>query len=266
MDFNYFNKIRFDIIIKYVNLLCPSEYNSKFSNEYFLEHIFYVLKNFVTWSSLSSAKSLLSSNKYHYKTIHKKHILWSKCDVYLHALNELLESDNIYSLTQNLYIDNTLIINKYGSEDVGYGGGACTKKKYTSLTAVINDNYKVVSIFHNKVIKKDEINTIPHDTNSLLLALDKLDDKIVNKTFIVGDKGYIINQNKIKNEKVIIVTPKKKNQKVRSTPEEKGKLKKRYNIEIWFSYLKNFNRILVRRYKLIQTYMGFVYLGCIINL
>ncbi len=88
-------------------------------------------------------------------------------------------------------------------------------------------------------------------------------NKIKKKTFIIGDKGYIIDKNKIKNNKIQIVTPKKKNQKTKNTDEENEKLKIRYKIENWFSKLKNFNRILVRRDKLIKTFMGFVYLGCI---
>ena len=60
-----------------------------------------------------------------------------------------------------------------------------------------------------------------------------------------------------------VITPKRKNQIIRNTDFEKQKLKKRYKVENWFSKLKNFNRILIRRDKLITTYMGFVYLGCI---
>lgn len=118
-------------------------------------------------------------------------------------------------------------------------------------------------MFNNKAIKKENIYTLPHDTKSLLHSIDLLKNKITKDTFIVGDKGYIIDKNKINNKYIKIVTPKRKNQKVKNTDEEKQKLKIRYKIEILFSKLKNFNRILVRRDKLIKTFMGFVYLGCI---
>lgn len=136
------------------------------------------------------------------------------------------------------------------------------KKKYTYLTTIINENKKPILVFNNKSIKKENINTLPHDTKSLIKSINLLKNKIKKKTFIIGDKGYIIDKNKIKNNKIQIVTPKKKNQKTKNTDEENEKLKIRYKIENWFSKLKNFNRILVRD-KLIKTFMRFVYLGCI---
>jgi hypothetical protein len=257
------NDIKFNIIIKYINLLCPNEYNSKYTNEYYLKNILFVLNNFVSWNSLQYSKFLKSNKKYHYKTIHKKHILWCKYNVYYYAYNDMLDNNEINNITENIIIDNTLIINKYGSEEIGYGNGETRKKKYTSLTAIINENKKLILIFNNESIKNENINTLPHDTKSLLLSVNKLKNKINKKTNIIGDKGYIINKNKINNEYVNIITPKRINQKIKNSNFEKEKLKIRYKIENWFSRLKNFNRILVRRDKLISTYMGFVYLGCI---
>jgi hypothetical protein len=42
MDEGIISNIKFDIIIKYINLICPSEYNSKYSNEYYLKNILFV--------------------------------------------------------------------------------------------------------------------------------------------------------------------------------------------------------------------------------
>ena len=55
-------KTNFDIIIKYANLLCPNKYFSKYTNEYYLKNILYVLNDFVTWKSLHNSK-LIDSNK-----------------------------------------------------------------------------------------------------------------------------------------------------------------------------------------------------------
>lgn len=41
--------------------------------------------------------------------------------VHYYAYNEIINNNNVYNVTENLYIDNTLIINKYGSEDIGFG-------------------------------------------------------------------------------------------------------------------------------------------------
>ena len=60
-----------------------------------------------------------------------------------------------------------------------------------------------------------------------------------------------------------MITPKRKNQLTQNTKEENTKLKMRYKIENVIATIKKYNRIHVRRDKLIVTYMGFVYLGCI---
>jgi len=77
--------------------------------------------------------------------------------------------------------------------------------------------------------------------------------------------GYIIDEErKLKLSKnVTMVTPKRKNQKKRSTILEKSKLKNRFKIEFLFSKVKIFNRIHVRRDSLMITYMGFFTLACI---
>ena len=91
----------------------------------------------------------------------------------------------------------------------------------------------------------------------------------MQKKHIIGDKGFIINPSKITDININLITPKRTNQKTRNTEQEKIKLKKRSVIKRWFGRLKNFivytaeNRIMVRRDKLISTFMDFVYLGCI---
>jgi hypothetical protein len=261
---NLITEDKFNIILFYANLLCPNLYNSKYDNEYYLINILSLLNINVSWKSLQYSKLINSNSKYHYKTIQKKHHIWAKCNVYYYAYLRITKDNKI---TEDLFIDNTLIINKYGCENVGYGNGESRKKKYTSLTIVINNNNKPVVIFdnktNNKLINKNNIKTLPHDTNSLMLSIKKLNKKILNKTNIIGDKGFIINPLKINNLNINLITPKRTNQKIRNTEQEKIKIKKRSLIERWIGKIKNFNRVMVRRDKLIQTYMGFVYLGCI---
>jgi hypothetical protein len=261
---NLITEDKFNIILFYANLLCPNLYNSKYDNEYYLINILSLLNINVSWKSLQYSKLINSNSKYHYKTIQKKHHIWAKCNVYYYAYLRITKDNKI---TEDLFIDNTLIINKYGCENVGYGNGESRKKKYTSLTVVINNNNKPVVIFdnktNNKLINKNNIKTLPHDTNSLMLSIKKLNKKILNKTNIIGDKGFIINPLKINNLNINLITPKRTNQKIRNTEQEKIKIKKRSLIERWIGKIKNFNRVMVRRDKLIQTYMGFVYLSCI---
>ena len=55
-------------------------------------------------------------------------------------------------------------------------------EKKNIITTVINDNNKPVVIFdnktNNKLINKNTIKTLPHDTNSLLQSINKLNKKI----------------------------------------------------------------------------------------
>ena len=59
-----------------------------------------------------------------------------------------------------------------------------------------------------------------------------------------------------------IITPKRKNQKKKIiTPKEKILLKERHNIENVFAFIKNNNRVMVRRDKNIKNYFSFVYIS-----
>ena len=66
-----------------------------------------------------------------------------------------------FRATKDNFIDATLIINKSGIENIGYGCGESQKKKYTSLTSVCNDNTKPISIICNanyiKISKKHKL-------------------------------------------------------------------------------------------------------------
>ncbi len=46
------------------------------------------------------------------------------------AYNKMLKINN--------FIDGTLIINKYGIENIGYGCGESRKKKFTAITCICN--------------------------------------------------------------------------------------------------------------------------------
>ena len=144
-----------NIILKHANKICPQKYNSKYNNEYYLKHIIHVLKDVSSWKSL---QNLIFNDKkmspYHYKTINKIHIKWSKNNVYTDAFEEIKNNNNECDVTENLYIDGTLIINKHGINDVGYGCGESKKKKFSSITVVCNENIKPICFFSNDVNTK----------------------------------------------------------------------------------------------------------------
>ena len=272
MSTKYINLNNFDKIIKYANLLCPNKKNSKYTNEYYLTNIISILTDFVKWSSLKISKHIISNKKYHYKTIQKIHTLWSKKNIYGLVFNEIISNDNKYKITNNVYIDATLIINKTGIENIGYGCGESKKKKFTSLTAICNENMHCLTIFVNdtnekEIIRNNKINkikTLSHDSKGILPAIDNLNKLDNTKKYnLVGDAGYIVNSQIIQNNNITIVTYKRKNQLIKNTENEINILKKRYKIENFFAKIKAYNRIHIRRDKLISSYLGFVFLASI---
>jgi len=91
---------------------------------------------------------------------------------------------------------------------------------------------------------------------------------------LIGDAGFIINTNVIPSN-INLITVKQKNQKIQNTESNKVKLKNRYSpsgvyvpegnykIENLFAKIKVFNRIHVRRDKLIASFMGFLHIAII---
>ena len=80
-------------------------------------------------------------------------MLWCSKHVYEYAYNNILNNNSNNNVTKNIIIDNTLIINKYGSQEIGYWHDESRKKKYTSLTTIINENNKPIIMFSNKINK-----------------------------------------------------------------------------------------------------------------
>lgn len=193
-----FSKMYTDLILKHVDRYKPSKYNTKYSNKYYLDHIFNVLGDVVTWKSLMNFKTINSNHEFHYssrrerirpqrgyKTISKIHLEWARNKVYENAYLEYIGNNKSCNITQDNFIDGTrrvrifnsysavsigdifdisngtLIINKSGIENIGYGCGESLKKKFTSLTVVCNNNTKPISIMCNtnytKITKKNRI-------------------------------------------------------------------------------------------------------------
>jgi hypothetical protein len=65
-------------------------------------------------------------------------------------------------------------------------------------------------------------------------------------------------------KKIKLITYKRKNQ-TKNNENEENKLKKRIYVENTIGLIKKNERILTRKDHKITTYIGFVYLGCLIN-
>ena len=273
--------INFNIIIKYVNLLCPNKRKPKFTAIYYLTNILDMLTDFVSWKSLTKSNKLVGDKKYHYKTIADIHHMWCNKGVYKCAHEEIttkkvkaeIADEDVF----DILIDSTLIANKNGAENIGYGGES-KKKKFTKITAITTVSGNIVALHEHKtqtkvipdkfkVNKILKISTHEHDTNAIIPAVIKArtiePTKAIN---VIGDKGYIINENKQKElakHNAIMIAAKRNNQKIKNTDSEKQKLKGRYKVENFFSKIKAYNRIQIRRDRIFKNFMGFVYLATI---
>ena len=124
-----------------------------------------------------------------------------------------------------------------------------------------DENTKPIAIINNKTYTKElnkikNIKTLPHDSQTILPAIKSVK---TNESYnLVGD--FIFNRSQIP-ANVNLITVKRHNQLVQNTINENQILKKRYKIENLFAKIKQFNRDHVRRYKLIVSYIGFVYLA-----
>ena len=161
-----------------------------------------------------------------------------------------------FNSTVDLFIDTTNINNKNGSEDVVYG---INKKKKISKISLISDKFKNV---YSVSIHKGKT----HDIKTIYDSISKLTKFKHKRLNLIGDKGYINKDIKkdLKKEKINLIYPKKKNQKIKTNKYEKKKLSKRYIIEHINQKIKNFDRISLRKDKLNKTFLSNIYLALIL--
>lgn len=376
------------IILKYVKKLAPNRRTPKYTPQYYLMNIMNILNDFNSWRSLIKSKDIDDEKRFHYKTIADIHRLWCERGVYRASFEEIRKKhlDDNDEAELDLFIDSTLIINKYGSDGVGYGHET-RKKKFSKITVIENKNNVVNVIVHetlskevvfgeknkikrkrgrprknenikanadikndakddniadkrkrgrpkkainidenikiennidvierdeckntkeNKEIVKNEITdcvvvdtinpnvcddseivkkikleqecinkpkikkiiiqTLEHDIKGIMPALETCGIPRETKINLIGDKGYIMNENGKKallERNVTLITSYRTNQKKRNTPSEKEKLKQRGSIERKFRSVKQNNRVHVRKDRNMVNYIGFFYLGVI---
>ena len=85
-----------------------NRYKVKYSDEYYLNFIFYMLNDINKWSFISKLKDYKSHFKYHYKSIYNKFVYWSKNKVFYNTFYNYYFKSNI----NLLLIDATSINNK----------------------------------------------------------------------------------------------------------------------------------------------------------
>jgi len=262
----------FDIILKTINdTYKPKKYKRIYTNEYYLTFILQMLNNVNQWIFIKELKTIKSTFKNHYKTIYNKFLKWTNDGIFKKTFKNYLPTNynnKIFSIN-NLLIDASHINNKYGSESVAIN---CQNKKHkcTKLSVITTDNKFILSVVNGNTYNKTNNNyhykTHEHDVKIIKKTIDdiNIELKVNNNVNLIADKGYITsNSYLINNKKIKIVRPYKINEKNKLTKNEEKLLKCRYKIENVFCFLKQNERITLRKDRLLKTFMSFVYIGCL---
>ncbi len=264
---------------KYILELVDKEFpiirKRTYTNQYFLNNFKFMLNDINNWRTLTELKNYPEDIVYHYKYNNEIYDKWVSKDIFKRAYVNML-NNNYFKLkhikknkTLNLFVDCSFIINKYGVESITTHP-EYHKKKVTKISAIC-DEYKnilsVVPVNTQTIVSKvsgKKIQSFPHDINSVQETINNMNinvPKYVNVN-IIGDKGYITKRIFLVNNKnKLIIAPFRKNQKKKHNKRCKKLLKKRHVIENSLANIKKNERVMIRKDKKIDTYMGFIYLG-----
>jgi hypothetical protein len=239
----------------------------KFELKEYLMSFIKVLKTITKWEGLRSA-----DDKYpnHWKSVYNEFNKWTKDGIFNTAF-DIFVKNNYFKLNKirnnrriTMFIDATKINNLRGREGITMNN-EYRKKNITPLTLICDDNKLPIAlstIKHNKVYRNGR-KTSHHEITGVQDALDTIPFDIPSyvKIDIIGDKGYLTSDNfHIKNRKVSIIAPKRKNQKVKNTGKELMMLNKRSKVEHVFATLKSNHRVYVRSETKLNHFYSFVYL------
>jgi len=247
-------------------------YKIKYSNEYYLNMMMYLLNDVNNWTFLKKVEGYgenINKNeipKYHYKTIQNKFNYWTKKGIFKNAFEKLKNNKNF----NMLFIDSTSISNKYGSENITINP-EYTKKKITKLSIISDESGFILSVVPFNIKNKLNDNTLTsvHDVKMIEETLKNIDDNNKNKSkyyYLIGDKAYKNNYDlKLNNKKVITITPNKKNALIKNSTNYDKKLKKRIVIEHVNLEIKRYERCKLRKEKKIKNFLSWIYISSLLN-
>ena len=166
--------INYDFFIKTINTINSTfkinNHKKEYSHEYYLILICQLLNNHNQWISLKFNILANNPNKYHYKSVSKQFILYTKKDIFKNTFYNTTTNNILISNNNNLLIDASMMANKLGSENVSVN---CeyTKKNCTKLSFISNTDKIILSItpydINNKEIDYEEINLIKKQKKEL---------------------------------------------------------------------------------------------------
>jgi hypothetical protein len=243
-----FRKIIKDEVIKYKSKLDTRGSKPIYSVYKFINIFLEKLESNLSWEKLESIYKISKSQ------LHITFTKWSNNDVFKNAYESFLKRYRLFIKNDIAYIDTTTIFNKYGYLDT-VGMNTYESKKHKS---------NKVSIIANEIGIPLGINIGKGNIHDIKLLMDTLPKNIIFNT-LYADKSYVSRQLKenllLRNIKII--TPTKKNQKVKNTKEEQYELKNRMKIEHVNNRLKQNRSLNIRYTKDIKSFESLIYLGCL---
>ena len=192
-----------------------------------------------------------------YQTCHRRFQEWVRCGIFekvLRALVKDVKERGKLDLTE-CFIDGSFVIAKKGAAGVGK-----TKRgKGTKLMAMADGAGLPIAISIGSAS--------PHEVKLVETTLKARFTKVRPKR-LIGDRAYDSDplDERLRQQGIQMIAPHKVNRKKASTQDGRAlrRYRRRWKIERLFAWLQNFRRIQVRHDRILENYLGFVLLGCMI--
>lgn len=244
---NIIDKTIIELILNEVKNISKQDkkYKIIYDRSIFIKAFIKRLKTSNTWSNLEDEFKISKTH------LHRIFTLWTDLNIFKNVYNAFLRTYKLYIDNDEVYIDSTIISNKYGYKNTtGINTYESRKHRSNKISFIVSKNGIPLGI---KV------------TTSNIHDIKILYDTLPNKTVftkLIGDKAYISKEvkNKLKrNRKIELITDYRKNQKNKTVVNTSSRIA----IEHFNSLIKQ-NRIINTRYdKSIESYESNIYLGCL---
>ena len=225
--------------------------NTKYSLHHIIKELIYLLKSGVSYRMLRSTIN--------YKTLHYYHSKFVKYHVFEKLYHKIKTIYLRYIISDDkhcLFIDSTVVNNKYGVNKIGRNK-FYKNKKATKISALTDINGFPLSVIFMKGNYHDNSVFEKHIRDALIVLPNK-------KLQIIADKAYASNKNYqlLESKKIDHIIPPRKNMKLYKTYSyDHSKYKQRIKIEHLFGKLKINRRLSFRYDKFLRHFKGFVLLA-----
>jgi len=216
-----------------------------YDNKIFIKAFIKRLRTSNTWKLLEDEFKISDTH------LNRKYLEWCSRNIFKKVFNLFLKEYKCYIDFDEVYIDSTILLNKYGyRHTTGINRYEAKKHRSNKLSCLVSKNGIPLGIKLS--------NSSVHDIKLLLDTLPKR----TYFTTLIGDKAYISKDYKKylkRNRRIDMITETRKNQK----KQVKVDIKSRIAIEHFNSLLKQNKAINTRYDKDIRAYEAIIYLGCV---